>query len=68
MALELTGSGVQVILRLKDAGIVIAEQDIPKIFSASFRTDEAKELTLTASGWGCISPRNSWKRSGVALP
>jgi signal transduction histidine kinase len=49
---DLCASRGQVILRIKDTGIGIAEGDIPKIFEESFRTKEAKNIDPYGKGLG----------------
>ncbi|UCH00233.1 MAG: GAF domain-containing sensor histidine kinase [Deltaproteobacteria bacterium] len=50
--LEPSTSESHLILRVKDTGIGIPEDDIPKIFEESFRTKEAKKIDPYGKGLG----------------
>ena len=52
ISVHLTLADKQVTLRVKDNGIGISSEDVPKIFSEFFRTKEAKVLDPDGSGLG----------------
>ncbi|MFH1623942.1 MAG: GAF domain-containing sensor histidine kinase [Pseudomonadota bacterium] len=52
ISLGLSASDDQVILRVKDTGIGVDTEDIPKIFDEFFRTQKAKEMDPYGRGMG----------------
>lgn len=52
IAVRLSASDNRVFLRVKDTGIGISSEDIPKIFSEFFRTKEAKTIDPDGRGLG----------------